>query len=180
VVYSKYKDNLDILVDTRTSTKRDQVMKIIEKSLLKPSIFGMFDGLTSLLGVLIPLLGYVHLLVFTTCLGLTVSSAISMGLGEYLSSDKEIPKNQRIKNSTYMGIFTGLGCFLPVIPFLFTGGMLALGLSIGIYFLCTLIVAYMKSEDIGWKSALIQTFLTSGIAIVLVILTTLAIPVPAG
>jgi VIT1/CCC1 family predicted Fe2+/Mn2+ transporter len=155
-------------------------MKLLDKSLLKPSIFGMFDGLTSLLGVLIPLLGYVHLLIFTTCLGLAVSSAISMGLGEFLSSDKELPKTQRVKNSTYMGIFTGIGCFLPVIPFLFTGGMLALGLSIAIYFLCTLIVVYMKSEDIGWKAALVQTFLVSGIAITLVILTTLAIPVPAG
>lgn len=155
-------------------------MNILDKNLLKPSIFGMFDGLTSLLGVLIPLLGFVHLLVFTTCFGLAVSSAISMGLGEYLSSDKEIPRPQRIHSSLYMGIFTGVGCFLPVIPFLFVGGSLALGLSIAVYFLCTLIVVYMKSEDIGWKSALVQTFLVSGVAITLVVLATLALPVPPG
>lgn len=149
--------------------------KLIDKDSLEPSIFGMFDGLTSLLGVLIPLIGYAHILVFTTCFGLAVSSAISMGLGEYLSSSD---KEKRTKKSVYMGIFTGIGCFLPALPFLFTGGLLAMGISLAIYILLTFVVAFMKSGELGWKSALVQTFLVSGIAVVLVVIATVLLPVP--
>lgn len=152
--------------------------KLLDKEILKPSIFGMFDGLTSLLGVFIPLLGYEHLLVFTTCFGLAISSAISMGLGEYLSSDKSMPRRLRTKHSVYMGIFTGIGCFLPVIPFLFTGGTIALTLAITIYLLLTFAVAFMKSGDLGWKNALVQTLAVSSIAVGLVIMATVFLPSP--
>lgn len=157
-------------------------MKLInlDRESLKSSIFGMFDGLTSLLGVLIPLLSFTHLLVFTTCIGLAVSSAISMGLGEYLSYDKSIPKKTRVNTSFYMGLFTAIGCFLPVVPFLFTGGLTALLLFILIYFLMTLVVSFMKSKDLGWKNALIQTFAVSLIAVVLVVCATLLLPAPTA
>lgn len=155
-------------------------ISLIDKELMKPSIFGMFDGLTTLLGVFIPLLSYEHLLVFFTCIGLAVSSAISMGLGDFLSSDKDISKKLRVKSATYMGIFTGLGCFLPVIPFAFTGGFLALGISMAIYFILTLVVAYLKSADMGWKDSLTQTFAVSAIAVALVVLVTVLLPVPAA
>ena len=155
-------------------------LKLPGKELLKPSIFGMFDGLTSLLGVFIPLLRYEHLLVFITCLGLAVSSAISMGLGEFLSSNKDILTKTRTTSSLYMGLFTGIGCFLPVIPFLFIGGTLAVCLSITIYLLLTLTVAFMKSGELGWKKSLIQTFLVSAIAVGLVIAATVLLPTPPG
>lgn len=155
-------------------------MKIVNKELLKPSIFGMFDGLTSLLGVLIPLLSYEHLLVFRTCLGLAVSSAISMGLGEYLSSDKTIPKKSRVNNSLYMGVFTGIGCLAPVIPFAFIGGSTALAISLVLYILLTCVVASMKSSDVGWKASLIQTFAISLVAVLSVVALTVVLPVPAG
>lgn len=155
-------------------------MKLIDREVLKPSIFGMFDGLTSLLGVLIPLLSFTHLLVFTTCIGLAVSSAISMGLGEYLSSDKSIPKRTRVHAATYMGIFTAIGCFVPVIPFAFTGGVLALWLAVAIYICMTFVVAFMKKEDLGWKRALVQTFVVSLIAVALVVCATLALPAPTA
>jgi VIT1/CCC1 family predicted Fe2+/Mn2+ transporter len=155
-------------------------MKLIEKELLKPSIFGMFDGLTTLLGVLIPLLSYEHLLVFFTSVGLSVSSAISMGLGDFLSSDKDSPKKLRIESALYMGIFTGLGCILPVIPFAFVGGTVALVISIMIYLSLTLLVAYLKSADMGWKDSLVQTFAVSLIAVALVIAVTLLLPIPAA
>jgi VIT1/CCC1 family predicted Fe2+/Mn2+ transporter len=152
----------------------------IDKDLLKPSIFGMFDGLTSLLGVLIPLLAFSHVLVFVTCIGLAVSSAISMGLGEYLSSDKSIPKRTRLRSATYMGIFTAIGCFAPVIPFAFIGGTVALWSAVGIYIGMTFVVAYMKKEDLGWKTALVQTFAVSIVAVALVICATLALPAPTS
>jgi VIT1/CCC1 family predicted Fe2+/Mn2+ transporter len=154
--------------------------KLITREVMKPSIFGMFDGLTSLLGVLIPLLKYTHLLVFTTCVGLAVSSAISMGLGEYLSYDKDISTKTRIHTSIYMGIFTAIGCFLPVVPFLFVGGVIALVSSIIIYLLLTLVVAFMKSGDLGWRSALVQTLSISLVAVALVICATLLLPAPSA
>jgi len=153
--------------------------KILDKEVLKPSIFGMYDGLTSLLGVLIPLLKYTHLLIFTTCFGLAVSSAISMGLGEYLSSGKSIPTRTRLHTSTYMSVFTFIGCFLPVVPFLFAHGFTALVISVIIYLLLTLVVAYMKSTDLGWKDSLVQTMAVSLVAVVLVVCVTLVLPVPS-
>lgn len=153
---------------------------LIDKELMKPSIFGMFDGLTSLLGVLIPLLASTHMLLFVTCLGLSVSSAISMGLGEYLSSDKTLSKRSRMRSSIYMGIFTGIGCFLPVIPYIFIGGTIALVLFILIYVLLTLVVAAMKSKDLGWRNALVQTFLVSLAAVVVVVAATIGLPNNGG
>lgn len=155
-------------------------MKLMNREVLKPSIFGMFDGLTSLLGVLIPLLKTNPLLVFVTCIGLAVSSAISMGLGEFLSSDKTIPKKNRVNNSLYMGLFTAIGCLAPVLPYAFTSGVLALVLSLVIYLGLTVVVAFMKSSDLGWRSAVVQTFAISFIAIACVVLLTLVLPVPAG
>lgn len=155
-------------------------MKLIDKELLKPSIFGMFDGLTTLLGILIPLLSYAHLIVFFTSIDLAVSSAISMGLGDYVSSDKTLKRSTRIKSAAYMALFTGLGCFLPVIPFAFVGGTTALVISILIYLVLTLSVAYLKSADMGWKASLQQTFMISTIAVIVVIGVTLLMPVPAA
>jgi VIT1/CCC1 family predicted Fe2+/Mn2+ transporter len=153
-------------------------MKLLDKEVLKPSIFGMFDGLTSLLGVLIPLLTFTHILVFTTCIGLSVSSAISMGLGEYLSSDKFIPRRTRVHRSVYMGIFTAIGCFVPVIPFAFIGGSVALWIATAIYIGMTFVVAFMKKDELGWKQALTQTFVVSIVAVALVVCATLALPAP--
>lgn len=152
----------------------------MDPSTLKASIFGMFDGLTSLLGVLIPLLAFSHLLIFSTCMGLAVSSAISMGLGEYLSSDKDLPRIGRIRSSLYMGVFTGIGCGLPAIPFAFFSGAVALILAGILYLLATLIVAWMKVSDMGWRSALITTFMVSFVAVGLVFGATLLLPVPVG
>src|SRR6266446_9185943 len=101
----------------------------IDKELIKPSVFGMFDGLTSMLGVVIPLLSNTHVLIFTTCIGLSISSSLSVGLGDYLSSDKSSTKKHRIESAIYMGLFTGIGCFLPVLPYAFVGGTMALVLS---------------------------------------------------
>lgn len=153
-----------------------KINNLFDKEILKPSIFGLYDGLTSLLGIIIPLIYHPHILVFIICLGLTISSSVSMGLGEYLSSDRSILKSIRIRNSLYMGIFTGLGCFLPVIPYIFVGGTIALLLSATIYLLLTLTVAAMKSKDLGWKDSLIQTFLVSFVAIVVVVLATIYLP----
>lgn len=144
-------------------------MKFLDKETLKPSIFGSFDGLTSLLGVFIPLLSSPNV-IFSTCLCLGVSSAVSMGLGEYLSIG-------RVKDSLYMGVFTGLGCVVPAVPFLFFAKNIALLGSIGLYFLSILGISWMKSLDIGWRRAVTSTFLVSLIAFLLVLITTLIIPI---
>ena len=153
---------------------------IIDKELMKPSIFGMFDGLTTLLGVFIPLLSYTHLLVFFTCIGLAVSSSLSMGLGDYLSSDKDLSKRLRLKSAVYMALFTGFGCLVPVIPFAFIGGLPSLVVSLAIYLALTFVVAYMKSADMGWKESLQQTFTVTALAVIIVVAVTLLLPIPAA
>jgi VIT1/CCC1 family predicted Fe2+/Mn2+ transporter len=164
----------------KTISNKIKSISILDRELLRPSIFGMFDGLTSLLGVVIPLLRHDHILIFITCFGLAVSSAISMGLGEYLSSDKDTSRGLRIKSSLYMAVFTGVGCFLPVVPYAFTSGSLAIAISIGIYLVLTLGVAGMKSKELGWKDSLAQTFLVSLAAIAIVVVATLGLPNTGG
>jgi hypothetical protein len=67
-----------------------------------------------------------------------------------------------------------------VIPFAFVGGTVALVISIMIYLSLTLLVAYLKSADMGWKDSLVQTFAVSLIAVALVIAVTLLLPIPAA
>lgn len=156
----------------------------MESSYIKSSIFGTFDGLTSLLGVVISLLAYTRgaddSLIFTACMGLAVSSAISMGLGEYISSDKDAPLGERASSALLMGFFTGLGCILPAIPFALLQGSEALVASGLVYAVATLGVALLKVPDMGWWRALATTYIVSAIAMGLVIGVSLFLPVPPG
>jgi hypothetical protein len=89
----------------------------VKPSLLKPAILGGFDGTASLLGVVIYLLLTHPGLIFPTAASGAVSSAISMGGGEFLSdSDNGLPA------SGVMAAATFAGAVLPAVPFAFGAG----------------------------------------------------------
>lgn len=78
------------------------------------SIFGGFDGLVSVLGVIIGLAATSRGKIIDAAIGLAVASAISMAAGEYLGDDAS-----NIKKAVAMGISTLAGTIIPILPFVF-------------------------------------------------------------
>jgi|SRR5665213_1759668 len=108
------------------------------------AIFGAFDGLTSGLGVLIALLlqhqGQIHL--FNIVLGLAVSSGLSMGYGEWLADGEGVERRAFV-----IGGATGLGTFIPALPFILLHGFFAYAFSlIGMYLTC-MYVGRLRGRD---------------------------------
>jgi hypothetical protein len=76
-------------------------------------IFGVFDGMTSVLGVIAGLLTKPKHLIITAAIGLAVASAVGMGAGEYLGDSR-----RRLRIAFVMAGATALGTMLPVVPLL--------------------------------------------------------------
>lgn len=76
-------------------------------------MFGLSDGMTSLLGVILYLTGHPKL-IFPVALSGAISSAFSMAGGQWLSS----PEDGK-KAAITMGVATGTGAMLPAVPFAF-------------------------------------------------------------
>lgn len=106
--------------------------------LARPAIFGLADGMMSLLGVVLYLLGH-EALIFPAALSGGISSALSMAGGEWLSDS-----DNGLGASCVMGAATGVGAILPAIPYAVTSGTTALACSIVICVLIAAVVALMR------------------------------------
>lgn len=117
----------------------------------KQAIFGMFDGLTSAVGVVAAgvVAGDLKQLI-TFALGLTIASALSMGAGEWLSDT-----DRNIHRASVMGLATGVGSFLLAIPFLFTHGPLA---SVGAVLLSIVALVIIAKAKGGSVRNYVETF----------------------
>ena len=108
------------------------------------AIFGMFDGLTSSLGVVIALLlqhqSTAHL--FNIIVGLSLSSGLSMGYGEWLADEEGNDHRALI-----MAGSTALGCFIPALPFLLFSGFFAYLWAIVIMYWVCYYVGKMRGRD---------------------------------
>jgi hypothetical protein len=81
------------------------------RSLLRPAIFGVFDGLTSLIGVLIGMSRH-PALILTAAIGLAVAGCVGMAAGEWLSDN-----DTGLGAAAVIGVATGTGTLLPALPF---------------------------------------------------------------
>lgn len=106
--------------------------------LARPAIFGLADGLMSMLGVILYLIGH-QSLIFPAALSGGISSALSMAGGEWLSDS-----DNGLGASCVMGGATGLGAILPALPYAVTSGAAALTCSIVICVLIGAAVALMR------------------------------------
>jgi len=141
---------------------------------LGEAIFGAFDGMTSLLGVIAGALvtGTEHVLVVTAA-GLAVAATVSMAGGEYLSDTGSAGARRR--RAAIMGLATFIGSFLPVIPYLFLARTPATAASAAVTLLMAVGIAQARVPKQGALAAYAQTF---GILIVaggLSIITTVAL-----
>ena len=89
----------------------------MKRSLARPAVFGAFDGTASLLGVVVYLLVTHPALIFPAALSGAISSALSMGAGEWLSDNDSGPAAAAVT-----GAATFTGALLPAVPFAFSTG----------------------------------------------------------
>lgn len=119
--------------------------------LARPAIFGLSDGLMSMLGVVLYLMGH-QALIFPAALSGGISSALSMAGGEWLSDSEH-----GLGASCVMGAATGLGAILPALPYAFGTGPVAVAESIMICVLIGIVVAALRPLR-GFGMALAETF----------------------
>jgi len=124
---------------------------------MNEAIFGGFDGLTSVLGVIAAAYtsGNMHLLVVAS-LCLAIAAAVSMAGGEFLS--ETTGKAGGMHRAGIMAGATFIGAFLPAVPFLFLAKPLALGTGIVLVFCAAVVIAQMRVATHGIVRAYVQTF----------------------
>jgi VIT1/CCC1 family predicted Fe2+/Mn2+ transporter len=140
--------------------------------LLQPAILGGFDGTASLLGVIVYLLLTHPSLIFPAALSGAVSSALSMGAGEWLSDSEN-----GFAASLVMGGATLAGALLPAIPFAFGSGPAAVAASAVLCAGIGYTVARLRTNR-GLGLALAETF--GLLAVILGITAALAVWLPSG
>jgi VIT1/CCC1 family predicted Fe2+/Mn2+ transporter len=123
----------------------------VRRSLARPAVFGLSDGLMSMLGVVLYLLGH-QSIIFPAALMGGISSAISMAGGEWLSDSEN-----GFGASCVMGGATGLGAILPAAPYAITTGPTAIAQSICICVCIGVAVAALRPRR-GFGMALVETF----------------------
>ena len=119
--------------------------------LARPAVFGLADGMMSLLGVVLYLMGH-QSIIFPAALCGGISSALSMAGGEWLSDS-----DNGLGASCVMGLATGAGAILPAVPYALGSGPLAVAESVVICCLIAVIVAALRPLR-GFGMALVETF----------------------
>lgn len=127
-------------------------------AIISESIFGMFDGLVSVLGVIIGLAatsGTSNGKIINAAFGLAIASALSMGFGEYQSCESHL-------RAWAMGISTLVGTLIPIVPFFILSRSYSF-VCVGVATFATgLLIGKLRNEG---KHGYIQTFILLIIAI---------------
>ena len=141
----------------------------MKRTLAPQAVFGAFDGTASLLGVVVYLLVTHPALIFPAALSGAISSAISMGAGEWLSDSEN-----GLAASSVMAGATFTGALLPALPFAFGSGPAAVAESAVICVLIAVIVAALRplrglgmalAETLGLLLVIFAVVLACGLAL---------------
>lgn len=123
---------------------------------LSKAIFGSFDGLTCVLGVIAA--GYVandmHTLLLAV-VGLALAEGIAMAGGSYLS---EFVGIYRVRHALIIGVASAIGIVVPAIPFFFAPKHVAALLSLFLVVCFAIIIASCRVKTLGALEAYVQTF----------------------
>lgn len=121
-------------------------------------IFGVFDGMTSVLGVLAGLITRPRHVIIAAAVGLAVASAVGMGAGEFLGDSR-----RRLKIAAVMALATAIGTMLPIIPLFVFRSRITGEIGAGIVTLAlTIFIAHRRKR---W----VETF---GVLVVVAVATT--------
>jgi len=132
------------------------------KEIVSKAIFGSFDGMTCILGVIAAgyIIGDTHALVLSA-VGLALASGISMTGGAYLS---DVTNVNTVKYALVIGVASCIGILLPSLPFAFAPKPLALLLCALITCALGVLIAQARVSSLGILKAYGQTFLIIGAA----------------
>jgi VIT1/CCC1 family predicted Fe2+/Mn2+ transporter len=130
---------------------------------------GLADGMMSLLGVVLFLLGH-QSLIFPAALSGGISSALSMAGGEWLSDSEN-----GLGASLVMGLATGLGAILPAVPYAIMQGPAAVASSVMICACIGTVVAFLR-DNRGPGLALLEVFGVLGAIFLAVLACGLILP----
>lgn len=114
------------------------------------AIFGGFDGLTSVLGVIVVMASHKGLM--PAVVGLAVASAVGMGAGQYLSDP-----SRRLHLALVMSVATLVGTLLPAIPLFISNTYYGLAFSILVSLFMCLAIAYFRTGCTR-RRAVIETY----------------------
>jgi VIT1/CCC1 family predicted Fe2+/Mn2+ transporter len=109
--------------------------------LIRPAVFGSFDGLITVLGVLFALAAHPHTLVVSG-VGLAAAGAVSMGGGQWLSDSEH-----GLGASAVIGLTTGAGTLVPVAPYIMWHGATAAVVSAAACLAVSGLIAWLKTTD---------------------------------
>jgi hypothetical protein len=141
----------------------------LKASLARPLIFGIGDGMVSLLGTVWYLSGH-QALVLPAAISGGVTSAVSMA-GFDAVSDSDRP----VSESCLLGAATGTGCVLPAIPYELFHGPAAVAGSVAVCVTLAAIIALIRPKR-GKVLSLVEVFGVVAVAFVAVIICGLFLP----
>lgn len=139
----------------------------MNKMLKSNSVFGLFDGVTAIMGVLVALVSKGSSAILLAAIGLAIAEAVGMGAGEFLSDS-----DTGIKGSAAIGLGAVAGILAPVIPWLFVHGSVALISSIMIALLIGILIGKLRSKGLrGYIESLGVLLLAGGLTTIFTLIT---------
>ena len=110
----------------------------MKASLIRPVVFGLGDGMVSLLGAVWFLSGHPGLVLGAAISG-GVTSAVSMAGFDSLSDS-----DRSVRESCTLGAATGVGCALPAVPYAILHGVAAVAVSVVICAALAVLIALIR------------------------------------
>lgn len=119
----------------------------------RPAVFGAFDGITCLLGVMLPLLAH-PAYILRTAVGVGLAEAVGMAAGEWQSNSEN-----GFGASAVIGAASGAGAILPALPY----GMLPPGparaASAVLLLVVVGVIAWLRGGARGRRRAFAESYL---------------------
>jgi VIT1/CCC1 family predicted Fe2+/Mn2+ transporter len=141
---------------------------------MRPAVFGSFDGLTAILGVLLSL-SHQPRLILPAALGLAVAEGVGMCAGEWLSDS-----DSGFGAAAVIGLATAAGSILPAFPYALLPRGMAVAVSVAVFALMGTAISAARARERGWVRSLIETFGVLVVALVAVVVCELLTPGGAG
>lgn len=128
-------------------------------ALLAASIFGLCDGMMSILGVVLDLRTHPELIPWAATVG-AVSAGLSMAVGQFLSDNED-----GAAASLMLGAATAAGSILPALPYLLLRGAAAIGATGAICLALALVVARLRANGSARRALLALGLLAAVFAV---------------
>ena len=119
---------------------------------ISQAIFGSFDGVISVIGVIVALLARPTPIIVDAAIGLAVASAVGMAAGEYLGDD-----TRNLRRAFVMGLATIVGTMCPVVPFMIFAKDLAMVIAVVLVLAVSLAIARARALTSS-SLAYVETF----------------------